>query len=105
VADAGARALLHLLRAADELARALAAALEALGADTRAHSSLRAALRDEERRWRARAAHDVAAARVAAVFGALAALLEPRERAAPSEPRPKFDPPQVRWDTPARWRS
>ena len=102
MADAGARVIRHLARAAEELARAFAAALQAFGEETRAASQLRAALRDEERRWRARAAHDAAAARVAEVFAALADLLEPPNRAEPSE---KFDPPPVRWDTPARWRS
>ena len=101
-ADAGARVIGHLARAAEELARAFAAALQAFGEDTRAASLLRAALRDEERRWRERAARDAAAARVAEVFAALADLLEPPKR---TEAREKFDPPEVRWDTPARWRS
>ena len=100
--DAGARVIRHLALAAEELGRAFAVALQAFGEETRGAALLRAALRDEERRWRERAPRDAAAARVAEVFAALADLLEPPKR---REPRGKFDPPEVRWDTPARWRS
>jgi len=107
MADSGGRALRHLLRAAEELALALAAGLEELGARTNASATLHAALRAEECRWRARAADDPAAARVAEVFGALADVFAPETRAqsAQRDTRRKFDPPRVRWDTRPPWRS
>ncbi|MFI5314227.1 MAG: hypothetical protein ACHQ6T_00870 [Myxococcota bacterium] len=103
--DSAASALGHLLRAAEELALALAAGVQALRASALARSELHAALRAEERRWRARAASDRAAARVAEVFAALADLFaEPPPRARRDTSR-KFDPPPARWDTRAPWRS
>jgi hypothetical protein len=107
VPDPGARALAHLLRAAQELALALAAGASALGGRGPALESVREALRAEEKRWAERAAHDPAAARVREVFAALADVLEPSSRARPSA-RPKaqkFDPPKMRWDTRKPWRS
>jgi predicted ArsR family transcriptional regulator len=104
---ADSRALVHFARALQELAFALAALVEELGERTHARAAMQAALRAEERRWRARAADDAAAARVAEVFSALADVLEPpaRERRATRDTQRKFDPPRVRWDTRARWRS
>jgi hypothetical protein len=100
VPDPGARALAHLLRAAQELALALAAGASALGGRGPALESVREALRAEEKRWAERAARDPAAARVREVFAALADVLEP------SRPKnQKFDPPQMRWDTRKPWRS
>jgi hypothetical protein len=112
MADSTARALLHLIRAAEELALAVAAGMEELGERTHARATLLAALRTEERRWRARADTDPTAARVAELVGALADVFEPPARArgaseetARRDTRRKFDPPRVRWDTRARWRS
>jgi hypothetical protein len=112
MADSSERALEHLIRAAQELALAVAAGLQELGERTQARATLLAALRAEERRWRERADGDPAAARVAELVGALADVLEPAARArdsseatAPRDTRRKFDPPRVRWDTRARWRS
>jgi len=105
MADSAASALRHLARAAEELALALVTGMQALGARTRAREALHGALRAEERRWRARADSDVAAARVAELFAALADVFAeelPRER---RDTTRKFDPPRVRWDTRARWRS
>jgi len=103
--DASARIALHLARAATELARAFGAALSSFEARTHAQSALHDALRAEEHRWRARGAGDLAAERVADVFGALADVLEPPRRAAETPRRRRFDPPPGQWDTPARWRS
>jgi hypothetical protein len=111
MADSTARALAHLIRAAEELALAIAAGVQELDERTQARATLLAALRNEERRWRARAAVDPAAERVAEIVGALADVVEPpaRPRTASAEARRdtrrKFDPPRVRWDTRARWRS
>jgi hypothetical protein len=115
MADPSARLLRHLIRAAEELALAAAVALQAFGERSHALAALHAALRAEARRWRARADEDPAAARVAEVFGALADVFEPPERGGADEERPAarqrthkapvFDPPGVRWDTRARWRS
>jgi hypothetical protein len=112
MADSTSRALVHLIRAAEQVALALAAGLEEWGERTHARATLLEALRDEERRWLARAAHDPAAARVAEIMGALADVLEPatpahraREDNAARDTRRKFDPPRRRWDTRAPWRS
>jgi len=102
MSDAGARVIRHLARASAELAAAFAAALQAFGEESRAASLVRAALRDEERRWRARSPGDAAAARVAELFAALGDVLEPPWR---GEAPAKFDSARVQWDTPARWRS
>ncbi|HKC50979.1 MAG TPA: hypothetical protein VKF60_09315 [Myxococcota bacterium] len=108
MADSTSRALLHFIRAAEELALGVAAGLQELAANT----TLLAALRAEERRWRVRADADPAAARVAELFGALADVFEPTprtsgtsEQSARRDTRRKFDPPRVRWDTRTRWRS
>jgi hypothetical protein len=115
--DDGARAVAHLLRAVEELALAAAAGARAFGRRGGLLDGARAALRDEERRWAARAAHDPAAERVRGIFAELVALLEldarTRARREPardlreSEARTqsRFDRPRVRWDTRARWRS
>jgi len=118
----------HLARAAEELALAFALAVQTFGGRSRALADLHAALRAESSRWRARADGDLAAARVAQIFAALADVFEPptrdaraRARAAPSEVasgaaarsepkvselnRSRFDPPRSRWDTRAPWRS
>jgi len=108
MADSTSRALLHWILAAEELALGVAAGLQELGV----HTTLLAALRTEERRWRARADADPAAARVAELIGALADVFEPAprtrdtsEHSARRDTRRKFDPPRVRWDTRTRWRS
>lgn len=110
--DSQSRALLHLIRAAEELALALAEGVLELGERTSARATLLAALRAEELRWVARAESDLAAARVAEIAGALADVLEPaartqseRERGGARDTRGKFDPPRRRWDTRAPWRS
>lgn len=119
--DDGTRALGHLLRAVEHLALAAAAGARALGARGGALERVRAALREEERRWAGRAAHDPAAERVREVFEALVSVLEPvepeRERAPDdaqaardlrgrdANAQARFDRPRVRWDTRARWRS
>jgi hypothetical protein len=109
MADSRERVLHHGARALEELAALAGVALELLAEHTPARAHWLALLRAEEKRWRARAPSDAAAARVAEVFGALADLFEPpaREsaRAAPRDTERKFDPPRVGWDTPARWRS
>lgn len=104
---ADSRASRHFARALEELAFALAALVEEIGERTHARATALAALRAEERRWRARAADDAAAARVAEVFAALADVFDPpvREPRATRDTKRKFDPPRVRWDTRARWRS
>jgi hypothetical protein len=84
-------ALDHLLRAAQELALAVAAGEGAL-------DRLRDALRAEEKRWAERAARDPAAERVREIFAALADVLEPNAHSG-------FDRPRTRWDTRGRWRS
>jgi gamma-glutamyl phosphate reductase len=77
MADPEQRVLRHLTRAAEELALAAVLALQAFGARSRALAELHRALRAEERRWRARGATDLAAARVAELFAALADVFEP----------------------------
>ena len=52
-------------------------ALQTFGARSRALADLHRALRAEERRWRARGETDLAAARVAELFAALADVFEP----------------------------
>ena len=89
--ERGPGALDHLVRAAQELALAVAAGAGAL-------DRLRDALRAEEKRWAERAARDPAAERVREIFAALADVLEPNTHSG-------FDRPRVRWDTRARWRS
>ena len=79
--EAGARALGHLVRAAQELALALAAGASALGG------------------------HGPALLRVREVFAALADVLEPSARSTTRAEKGKFDPPEMRWDTRKRWRS
>jgi len=101
VSDANADVLRHLVRAAEEIALAFAAALASFAERSEAQSVLRSALRAEERRWRMRGAADPAAARVADVFAAFADVLEPPRSGGAA----KFDPSGGRWDTPARWRS
>jgi hypothetical protein len=103
--EAGARALGHLVRAAQELALALAAGASALGGHGPALLRVREALRAEEKRWTERAARDPAAARVREVFAALADVLEPSARSTTRAEKGKFDPPEMRWDTRKRWRS
>jgi hypothetical protein len=105
VADSTASALRHLARAAEEFTLALGAALQTLGERTHARAVLHRELRAEERRWRARAASDSAAARVAELFSALADVFEEAPPHEPRDSKRKFDPPRVRWDTRARWRS
>ncbi len=112
MADSTSRALLHLIRAAEQVALALAAGLEELGERSHARATLLAALCAEERRWLARAERDPAAARVAEIIGALADVFEPatdadpsREESAARDTRRRFDPPRRRWDTRAPWRS
>jgi len=104
VTDPGARVVRHLARAAQELALAFALAVQTFGGRSRALADLHAALRDEERRWRARARDDEAAARVARIFAALADVFEPPAPPAPRR-QTRFDPPPPRWDTRAPWRS
>ena len=103
--EPGARALAHLVRAAQELALALAAGANALGGGGAALERLRAELRAEEKRWADRAAHDPAAERVREIIAALADVLEPSARKPSSEERGGFDRPRKRWDTRGRWRS
>ena len=79
--EPGARALVHLVRAAQELALALAAGASALGGRGPTLEHVREALRAEEKRWAERAARDPAAARVREVFAALADVLEPSTHA------------------------
>jgi hypothetical protein len=105
MADSTSTALHHLARAVEELALALAAALQALGARAQARAALHGALRAEERRWRVRAAADPAAARVAELFSALADVFAEVPPRAHRDSERKFDRPRVRWDTRARWRS
>jgi hypothetical protein len=112
MSDSREKALLHLIRAAEELALAVAVAVQELGERTRLFATLCSALRDEERRWLARAETDRAAARVADLMGALADVFEPAPRdesesraRARRHTRTKFDPPPPRWDTRAPWRS
>jgi hypothetical protein len=80
MADPDARVLRHLARAAEELALAAVLALQAFGARSHALAELHRALRAEERRWRARGESDLAAARVAELFAALADVFEPPPR-------------------------
>ena len=91
MSERGPGALDHLVRAAQELALAVAAGAGAL-------DRLRDALRAEEKRWAERAARDPAAERVREIFAALADVLEPNTH-------PGFDRPRTRWDTRDRWRS
>jgi hypothetical protein len=98
VAERGARALVHLVRAAQELALALAAGASALGASGPTLERVRAALRAEEKHWAERAARDPAAEKVREVFAALADVLE-------DDANSGFDRPRMRWDTRRRWRS
>jgi hypothetical protein len=115
MSDDAARAVAHLFRALEELALAAAAGARLLGRRGDALASARTALRDEERRWAARAASDPAAERVREIFAALIDVLEPdgREpaqsardlRGSDARARARFDRPRVRWDTRARWRS
>lgn len=97
----------HLARAAEELALAFALALQTLGGRSRALARLHDALRAEELRWRARAHEDLAAARVAEIFAALADVFEPRTSEGPLRRGRvrRFDPPGPRWDTRSPWRS
>ena len=97
--EPGARAREHLLRAAQELALALAAGASAFGGLGPVQARLREALRAEEKRWADRAAHDPAAERVREVFAALADLFEPGPHARKSDERGRFDRPRMRWDT------
>jgi hypothetical protein len=91
VADSGERALAHLLAALEEISALLSGEL-----------------RNEDKRWRERAARDPAAARVAEIVGALADVFDlparPR-KAPPRDTERKFDPPRTQWDTRTRWRS
>ncbi len=103
--EPAARALGHLVRAAQELALALAAGASALGGRGPLLEHVREALRAEEKRWAERAAHDAAAARVREVFAALADVLELSPRASARAAKGMFDPPEMRWDTRKRWRS
>ncbi|MEX2209007.1 MAG: hypothetical protein WEF50_22550 [Myxococcota bacterium] len=103
--EPGRDALEHLVRAAQELALALAAGVSALGANERTLARVREALRAEEKRWAERAAHDPAAERVREIIAALADVLEPSARARSAEKREGFDRPRKRWDTRGRWRS
>ncbi len=98
MADPAQRVLQHLARAAEELALAALLSLQTFGAGSRALAELHRALRSEERRWRARGETDLAAARVAELFAALADVFEPphgeeaeREpfRARPQAPQPR----------------
>jgi hypothetical protein len=88
MADPSARVLQHLARAAEELALAAVLALQTFGARSRALADLHRALRAEERRWRARGATDLAAARVAELFAALADVFEPPPRDSEAERGP-----------------
>ena len=103
--EPGRHAILQLVRAAQELALALAAGAGALGANERTLARVRDALRAEEKRWAERAAHDSAAERVREIIAALADVLEPSARKPSSEERGGFDRPRKRWDTRGRWRS
>ncbi|MGH9884114.1 MAG: hypothetical protein ACREBE_01195 [bacterium] len=96
--EPGARALAHLLHAAQELALALAAGASALGARGATLDRVRDALRAEEKHWAERAARDPAAAKVREVFAALADVLE-------DDANSEFDRPRKRWDTRRPWRS
>ena len=99
------RAIEHLVRAAQELALALAAGASALGANADTLARVREALRAEEKRWAERAPHDPAAERVREIIAALADVLEPSVRAPTSNETRGFDRPRMRWDTRKRWRS
>jgi hypothetical protein len=109
--DSRTRLLRQLLRSGEELATLAALAWELLADHMPSRAELLVELRSEERRWRARAADDAAAARVAELFSALADVFEapdrPGERPARGarDTRRKFDPPPGRWDTRAPWRS
>jgi len=103
--EPGQNAILHLVRAAQELALALAAGAGALGANEHTLARVRDALRAEEKRWAERAAHDPAAERVREIIAALADVLEPSVRAPTSRESRGFDRPRTRWDTRKRWRS
>jgi hypothetical protein len=116
MADSRERVLRQLLRAGDELVALGDLLLDALVEHAPAREHWYAALSAEAERWRARADGDPAAARLAQLFGALAEVFAapperpPRDaangaRTARRDTRRKFDPPPVRWDTPARWRS
>ena len=97
--EASARALGHLLRAAQELALALTAGASALGGTRHALERVRAALRAEEKRWAERAAHDPAAERVREIFATLSDVLAASERVPKSRKSEGFDRPRMRWDT------
>lgn len=96
--EPGARALAHLVRAAQELALAIAAGASAFGARGPTLERVRDALRAEEKHWAERAARDPAAEKVREVFAALADVLE-------DDANLEFDRPRMRWDTRRRWRS
>ena len=96
--EPGRNAILHLVRAAQELALALGAFAGALGANEHTLARVRDALRAEEKRWAERAARDPAAAKVREVFAALADVLE-------HDANLEFDRLRMRWDTRGRWRS
>lgn len=98
VPEPGARAVAHLVRAAQELALAVAAGASALGAGGATLERVREALRAEEKHWAERAARDPAAEKVREVFAALADVLE-------DDANLEFDRPRMRWDTRRRWRS
>ncbi len=99
MSEPGRTALEHLLRAAQELALALADGANALGANDHTIARVRDALRAEEKRWAERAAHDPAAERVREIIAALADVLEPSARPPSSGERRGFDRPRKRWDT------
>jgi hypothetical protein len=103
--EPGRRAIGHLVRAAQEVALALAAGASALGGADGALERVRAELRAEEKRWAERAARDPAAERVREIVAALADVLEPSARAPTSRESVGFDRPRTRWDTRRRWRS
>jgi hypothetical protein len=96
MADPDARVLRHLARAAEELALAAVLALQTFGARSRMLADLHRALRAEERRWRARGDTDLAAARVADLFAALADVFEP-----PRDGEAERGPPRARPQAPS----
>ena len=96
MADSSARVLHHLARAAEELALAAVLALQTFGARSRALADLHRALRAEERRWRTRGETDLAAARVAELFAALADVFAP-----PRSGEAERGPPRARPQAPS----
>ncbi len=103
--EPGRRAIDHLVRAAQELALALAAGASALGGNQATLERVREALRSEEKRWAERAAHDPAAERVREIYAAMVDVLAPSVRERTGRESEGFDRPPTRWDTRKRWRS